>query len=107
MQQRQTQRGNKSVNYTLPAPVGGLNARDSVDKMNQADAIVMDNYIPMDTKVVLRRGYAEYVRLNAAVKTLAEYKKARRGPIDCRSRRQSLEYYFEGACDAAVTEFQG
>ena len=75
MQQRQTQRGNKSVNYTLPAPVGGLNARDSVDKMNQADAIVMDNYIPMDTKVVLRRGYAEYVRLNAAVKTLAEYKK--------------------------------
>lgn len=75
MQQRQTQRGNKSVNYTLPAPVGGLNARDSVDKMNQADAIVMDNYIPMDTKVVLRRGYAEYVRLDAAVKTLAEYKK--------------------------------
>ncbi|MCX4348522.1 MAG: hypothetical protein OSJ76_01920 [Alphaproteobacteria bacterium] len=75
MQQRQTQRGNKSGNYTLPSPVGGLNARDSIDKMALSDAIVMDNYIPLDTKVVLRRGYQEYARLNVPVKTLVEYKK--------------------------------
>lgn len=75
MQQRQTQRGNKSGNYTLPSPVGGLNARDSIDKMALSDAIVMDNYIPLDTKVVLRHGYQEYARLNVPVKTLVEYKK--------------------------------
>ena len=32
-------RANKSVNYTLPAPCGGLNMRDSLDNMDLSDAI--------------------------------------------------------------------
>lgn len=73
MQQRQQNRGSKSQNITLPAPIGGLNARDSLDLMQATDAIVMDNYIPTETKVSLRRGFARYASIGAAVKTLAAY----------------------------------
>ena len=63
MQQRTVNRSAKSVNYTLPSPIGGLNVRDSLDLMNETDAIIMDNYIPQDTKVALRRGYVRYAEL--------------------------------------------
>ena len=74
MQQRRQNRGNRSVNYTLAAPIGGLNARDSLDLMPETDAIVMDNYIPSDTKLVLRKGYTLYVNIGRPVQTLAPYK---------------------------------
>ena len=74
MQQRTVNRSAKSVNYTLPSPIGGLNVRDSLDLMNETDAIIIDNYIPQDTKVALRRGYVRYAELEGKVRTLAEYK---------------------------------
>ena len=74
MQQRTINRSAKSVNYTLPSPIGGLNARDSLDLMSETDAVVMDNYLPLDTKVALRRGYVRYAALDGKVRTLAEYK---------------------------------
>lgn len=73
MQQRQQNRANRSQNITLPAPVGGLNVRDSLDLMEAADAIVMDNYIPGETKVYLRRGFARYAAIGSPVETLAAY----------------------------------
>ena len=41
-------RGNKSVSYTLPAPIKGLNVRDSLADMEACYAVVMDNYMPLD-----------------------------------------------------------
>lgn len=76
MQQRAINRRNNSLNYTLPSPIGGLNARDSLDMMDAADAIVMDNYLPLDTKVALRKGYVKYCGFDFSIKTLAEYKMA-------------------------------
>ena len=72
---RQINRNNRSVNYTLPAPVGGLNARDSLDTMSPTDAIVLDNYIPGDTNLFLRRGYSVYVKNDKRFLTLASYSK--------------------------------
>jgi len=74
MQQRNLNRGIKSQNYNIPAPVGGLNVRDSLDKMSEDEAIVMDNYIPLDTKVVLRKGYQKYTDLDGNVETLISYR---------------------------------
>lgn len=74
MQYRTSNRGNKSINFTLPCPIGGLNARDSLDQMPQTDAIVMDNYIPLDTKVVLRNGFSRYLKTTYPVQTLVEFK---------------------------------
>ena len=52
MLQQQINRRTKSQNYTLSAPIGGLNVRDSLDTMPETDAIVMDNYLPQDTKII-------------------------------------------------------
>ena len=68
-------RSNKSINYTLPAPNGGLNMRDSLDEMDMSDAIKMDNYIPKDTKISLRKGYTQYFKSKKSFVTLASYKK--------------------------------
>ena len=75
MQLQSMIRKNKSINYTLPAPIKGLNVRDSLANMDAQYAIIMDNYIPLDTKVALRKGYVEYVSLPEKVCTLAEYKR--------------------------------
>ena len=45
MYMQTVQKRNKSLTYTLPAPVKGLNKRDSIADMECAYAIVMDNYI--------------------------------------------------------------
>lgn len=75
MQTKTINRNNLSVNFTLPAPTGGLNARDSLDTMDINDAIVMDNYLPSENKVMLRKGYILYTNLGCRISTLAEYRK--------------------------------
>ena len=75
MQQKIINRENTSSNYTLASPIGGLNVRDSLDTMNSYDAIVMDNYIPTETKVALRKGYRSYAALKTKIYTLIEFKK--------------------------------
>lgn len=72
---RPINRNNKSISYILPAPLKGLNARDSLADMDAGFAITMDNYIPSDTKVALRPGYIEYVTTDDAVETLATYQR--------------------------------
>lgn len=46
--------------HTLPAPVGGWNARDSLSAMKPEDAIVLDNIIPDLGRVRGRSGFAEH-----------------------------------------------
>lgn len=81
MQRRPVSRSVKSRDFILPAPIGGLNARDSLGTMSPAYAIRMDNYIPLDNKIILRPGYVPYVKLgsetgnSAKVETLVSYKK--------------------------------
>lgn len=43
--------------FTLPAPVGGWNARDPVASMRQTDAIYLDNWWPTPSSVATRPGY--------------------------------------------------
>ncbi len=74
MQQRNVRRGVISQNYSIPAPTGGLNVKDSMDNMPPEDAFVMDNYIPLDNKVVLRKGYQLHFKTEQAVGTLMSYK---------------------------------
>jgi hypothetical protein len=44
----------------VPAPVGGLNSRDSIDAMPPTDAIVMSNFFPSVEKVTLRDGFTQF-----------------------------------------------
>lgn len=59
---------------SVPAPVGGLNAVDSVAAMPATDAIIMDNWFPNPTFVSLRNGYQSWkTGLPAYVETLMGY----------------------------------
>jgi hypothetical protein len=58
----------------IPAPVGGLNARDSVANMPASDALVLDNIFPERSWVEVRRGYASHANgMTGAVETLMDY----------------------------------
>jgi hypothetical protein len=49
----------RAVTTSLPAPIGGWNARDSLAQMNPLDAVQMVNFFPTPTDVTLRSGYTK------------------------------------------------
>lgn len=59
---------------SVPAPVGGLNARDSIADMPATDAIKLDNWFCTPTTIQLRNGSSNYVTgLPGWVETLIPY----------------------------------
>lgn len=62
----------QSVSFT--APIGGLNARDSLAAMPPTDAVTLDNFFPTPTTVNLRNGYDSWATgLPADVESLMPY----------------------------------
>lgn len=62
---------------SVPAPVGGWNARDPLPKMDEKDAVILDNWFPEAGKVTMRKGYESYsTGLGADVETLVEFSSA-------------------------------
>lgn len=49
----------RATTASLPSPIGGWNARDSLAEMNVLDAVQMVNFFPTPTDVTLRRGYTK------------------------------------------------
>lgn len=68
----------KSKVETLPAPVGGWNARDAISQQPKEDAYQMINAFPNPTDVQLRLGSADHVTgiTGKTVETLAAYNSA-------------------------------
>lgn len=58
---------------SLPAPVGGWNARDSLANMDPSDAVVLENLFPTISSCVLRGGYTKHATVTGQVKTLMNY----------------------------------
>jgi hypothetical protein len=64
----------KSTTVSVPAPVGGVNARDSLAAMPPTDAILMDNWFPQPSFVSLRNGSQLWASgLPGAVETVMAY----------------------------------
>lgn len=63
----------KSRSTTLPAPIGGLNARDSVSNMRAEDAVLLENWFPRSTDVITRGGYAPWNTFTGVCQTLMVY----------------------------------
>lgn len=60
---------------SIPAPIGGLNARDSIAEMESTDAILLDNFVPGTTDCSLRLGMRSWATgLGAPVETLLPYR---------------------------------
>ena len=65
----------RSKTKTLPAPVGGWNARDVLANMPETDAVTMENAFPNTTDVQIRKGSTDHVTgiTGKTVETLAAY----------------------------------
>ena len=64
----------RAVTASVPAPIGGWNARDSVAEMNPLDAVVLNNFYPTPSQIQLRKGYTEYATgITGQVDTLMQY----------------------------------
>ena len=59
---------------SVPAPVGGWNARDSIANMDPLDAVQLTNFFPSVSNVVLRGGYIQWVTgITGQVESLINY----------------------------------
>lgn len=88
---------------SLPAPVGGWNARDSLANMKPTDAVVLENYFPTATNVTLRGGYQKHVTgLPAQVETLMPYNGATTEKLFAASGTAFYDVTAAGAVGAAV-----
>lgn len=71
----QAPRQNFSRGFSLPPPIGGLNARDALSNMDPKDALILNNFFPQPTYVELRKGHTVHATLSKAtpVDTLLQY----------------------------------
>ena len=59
---------------SVPAPIGGWNARDSLAQMAPTDAVQLVNFFPTPTDVTLRSGYSKYsTGISGEVDSLMNY----------------------------------
>lgn len=63
----------KSTSVSLPAPVGGLNARDSIANMPATDALRLENFFPTETSVDRRNGNASFATFTGLCDTACDY----------------------------------
>ena len=63
-----------SGSVSLPAPVGGWNARDSLGDMPATDAVYLTNWFPATTELLHRNGHTQWVTgITGQVDTLMAY----------------------------------
>lgn len=65
--------GQRSGSSSLPAPIRGINARDSIAAMKPEDAVSMDNMFPTPTSVDLRRGYTNFGTFTGQCESIIVY----------------------------------
>lgn len=69
-----TKKNRVSRQTSIPAPTGGLNARDPLADMKAEDAVIMDNYFPEPSRVVTRGGSVNHATgITGVVETIMVY----------------------------------
>jgi hypothetical protein len=64
----------KAVTASVPSPIGGWNARDSLGAMAATDAVQMVNWYPTPSDILLRKGYTQHsTGITGTVESLMNY----------------------------------
>ena len=72
---RAPQRSQQALTRSLAACVGGWNDRDSLAQMDEKDAVILANFFPKPSRVVLRKGSAAWVTgITGQVESLMGYR---------------------------------
>jgi hypothetical protein len=99
---RLVQRNNANV-ASLPAPIGGWNARDSLANMAPTDAVTLNNFFPGVSNVNLRGGYSKHATgLPSQVETLMTYSGAATNKMFAISDGKIYDVTSAGAVGAAA-----
>lgn len=70
-----------TASSNFPAPVGGLNDRDSLVDMGKSDAVILENWFPYPAQVGVRKGCTSWATgLPGTVETLVDYYPASGSP---------------------------
>ena len=65
---------NTASTASVPSPIGGWNARDSLANMSPTDAVQLVNFFPTPTDVMMRKGYTKTSSgIDGKVNTLMNY----------------------------------
>ncbi len=73
MRRQRPTRQRTAIPESLPPPIGGLNARDSVALMPATDALTLDNWFPNATSVDLRKGYTSHSTFTGQCESILIY----------------------------------
>ena len=88
---------------SLPSPVGGWNARDSLTAMQPSDAVIMQNWFPATTECTVRGGYRKWATgLPGQVETLMAYAGSSSNKLFAISNGNVYDVTSGGAVGAAV-----
>jgi hypothetical protein len=88
---------------SVPAPIGGWNARDSLADMPGTDAVVLKNWYPATTECVLRYGYSRWATgLPDQVETLMNYEGGATSELFAVSNKACYDVTAGGAVGASV-----
>ena len=89
---------------SLPAPIGGWNARDSLAQMAPTDAVTLTNWFPTPTDVTLRKGYSKHsTGITGEVQSLMNYA----GPSTQKLFGVANGVIYDCSVDPAVSVFTG
>lgn len=88
---------------SIPAPIGGINARDSEAAMAPTDAISMENFWPDSTEVSLRKGASFHLTgMSGGVRTLLAYESPTASSLWAATGTGIYDATTEGAVGASV-----
>lgn len=91
-----------SQTVSIPAPVGGLNGKDSIANMPPTDAYIMDNWFPTASSVQVRNGSLSWATgLPSNVNTIATYNGATTSKMFAASGTAIYDVTTQGAVGAA------
>ena len=88
---------------SIPAPVGGWNARDSIANMEPMDAYQLTNFFPSVNNIALRGGYENWATgISGQVQTLANYSTGVTNKLFAWAGTSIYDATTQGAVGAAV-----
>lgn len=96
-------RAQSVTTQSLPAPIGGWNAKDAISGMDPRYAVQMDNLFPLTTEVMLRKGRIDWATgLPGATDTVAAYNSTTTSKLFAASGTGIYDVTSGGAVGAAV-----
>lgn len=101
-------RGPNADVRSVPSPVGGWNARDSIDAMAEDEAVNLVNWFPGQGECVLRNGHASHATgLGGTVEALGEFNAGSTRKMFAGANSKLWDVTAAGAATSLKTGFSG